>query len=542
MTKAPAYLLLLLASCLGFSAVAQDEVSARLRAWSDQKVHITGEDIWVDGEVSGDIKKSKSVTVRLIDRNGATMAEVEVAPKGFGFSGYLTIPGNLASDYYFLDCQVNGLRTAATLSPVMVINPRMAPAANCKDALPEVVPPPAPTNLTVTVDHDRIVTRSEVICQVRHAADLRDLTVTVYREDQLTRMIDSAAAQYSNTLVHEPSGVAEDEGKIVRARVTVGGKPADHLNLIAALKGSGAVLSTATTNAEGMATFVLPVSYDASTLVLTAQNATLQGVAISVVREAAGATSVRFACLRLRESQRDDIEARLLNSKILSRFHGEDARSYDAAGKDTTDFYGKPDFKYNLDEYVRFPNMEEVIGEIIPEVRVKKEKGERSLQVLNLSMKEFFPEEALALVDGIPLRDTRKIIDADPLLIRSIEVITRKYIMGGTEFKGIVHFKSYRGDLAGIQLSPGDASVPYQGNQEAARLSTPESVSKGDRMPDLRNLLLKEKLSEEQLRNGFHFFSSDATGDYKVQVRGHRENGAIATSSTLITVTAPATR
>jgi hypothetical protein len=540
MKKANSFSLLLLASCLTMSARSQDDVAARLRAWSDQKVHITGEDVWVDGDVSGDIRKSRSVIVRLIDRNGATMAEAEFAPNGYGFSGYLTIPENLVSDYYFLDCQVNGLRTAATLSPIMVINPRIAPAANCKDALPETVPAPAPTNMTVIVDHDRVPTRSEVVCRVNYTADLRDLTVTVYRQDQLTAMMDSVSSQYANTIVHEPSGVAEDEGKIVRAKATVGGRPADHLNLIAALKGSGAVLSTATTNADGMATFVLPMTYDASTLVLTPQNAGLQGVSISVVREAAGPATVRFACLRLRESQRGDIEARLLNSKVLNRYYGDNARSYDVTERDTSDFYGKPDVKYNLDEYVRFPNMEEVIGEIIPEVRVKKDKGDRILQVLNLPMKDFFPEEGLVLVDGVPLRDTKKIIDADPLLIRSIEVVSRRYIMGNTEFKGIVHFKSYRGDMAGLQLSPGDASVPYQGNQESATLNTPESINKGDRLPDLRNLLLKEKLSDEQIRNGFHFFSSDATGDYKVQVRGRRENGTVATSSSVVTVTGPA--
>jgi hypothetical protein len=513
MTKKPfTYIIVSLACCLSMAARSQDEATARLRAWSDQKVHITGEDIWVDGEVTGDIRRSKSVTLRLIDRNGATMAESEVAPKGYGFSGYLGIPDNLASDYYFLDCQVSGLRTVSILSPVMVINPRIAPSANCKDALPESLPAAPFTNMTVVPDHDRVPARTAVQCQVRNTADLRDLSVSVYRQDQLSLMMDSVSAGYSNTVVHEASGATEDEGKIVRARATVGGKPAGHLNLIAALKGTGAVLSTATTDADGMATFVFPVTYDASTLVLTPRDAKLQGVTISVVREAAGPSLVRFACLHLRENMRADIEARTLNSRVLNRFYGDGARSYDVNGRDTSDFYGKPDFKYKLDEYVRFPNMEEVIGEIIPEVRVKKDKGDRLLQVLNLPLKTFFDEEGLVLVDGIPLRDTKKIIDADPLLIRSIEVISRRYIMGGTEFKGIVHFKSYRGDMAGLQLSPGDATVPYQGNQEAARLNSPETVNKADRMPDLRNLLLKEEIDADQLKNGFHFYTSMLPG------------------------------
>jgi len=535
------HIVLLLTANAAIRTMAQDTSTARLRIWSSQQVHITGEDIWVDGDVTGDLKGSRSITIRLIDRNGSLMTEVKVAPRDFGFSAFLTIPENLVSDYYFLDGYVNGSRSLTMVSPVMVINPRIPPAANCKDFTLSRSSPITAGSITILPDRDHVSPRNEVICQLKNATDLKDATISVYRYDGLSRLIDSVSSGFSSTLIHDAKGMAENEGKLVKARATINGKPIEKLSIIAALKGSGAVLATATTHADGVAEFILPVTYDASTLVLSPQGITMQGLSVTIIREVQNPVSIGFSCLQLRESMRADIEARMLNSRVLNRFYGDGSRSYDVADRDTSDFYGKPDFRYLLDEYVRFPNMEEVIGEIIPEARVKKEKGERKLQVLNLPVKNFFEEEALVLVDGVPLRDTRKIIDADPLLIRSIEVVARKYFMGNTEYKGIIHFKSYRGDLAGLQLSAGDASVPYQGNQEAARLNATERKIKTDRMPDLRNMLLKENVSADQLKNGFRFYTSDADGEYKILLQGRRKDGSMASGSTMITVNAATT-
>ncbi len=535
------HIVLLLTANAAIRTMAQDASTARLRIWSSQQVHITGEDIWVDGDVTGDLKVSKSITIRLIDRNGSMMTEVEVAPRDFGFSAFLTIPENLVSDYYFLDGYVNGSRSLTMVSPVMVINPRIPPAANCKDFTLPTSSPITAGSITILPDRDHVSPRNEVICQLKNATDLKDATISVYRYDGLSRLIDSVSSGFSSTLIHDAKGMAENEGKLVKARATINGKPIEKLSIIAALKGSGAVLATATTHADGVAEFILPVTYDASTLVLSPQGITMQGLSVTIIRDVQNPVSIGFSCLQLRESMRADIEARMLNSRVLNRFYGDGSRSYDVTDRDTSDFYGKPDFRYLLDEYVRFPNMEEVIGEIIPEARVKKEKGERKLQVLNLPGKNFFEEEALVLVDGVPLRDTRKIIDADPLLIRSIEVVARKYFMGNAEYKGIIHFKSYRGDLAGLQLSSGDASVPYQGNQEAARLNATERKSKTDRMPDLRNMLLKENVSADQLKNGFRFYTSDADGEYRILLQGRRKDGSMASGSTMITVNAATT-
>ena len=113
------------------SISAQEKEVGTFYVWADQKVAITGEDVWIDGLVNHVGKNLKSITIRLIDRNGDAKSEVDVTPQSNSFSGFLTIPETLASDYYFLDCFAKGMPSSSRLQPIMVINPRLAPLSNC---------------------------------------------------------------------------------------------------------------------------------------------------------------------------------------------------------------------------------------------------------------------------------------------------------------------------------------------------------------------------------------------------------------------------
>lgn len=125
---------------------------------------------------------------------------------------------------------------------------------------------------------------------------------------------------------------------------------------------------------------------------------------------------------------------------------------------DTLPFFGKADHEYLLDDYVRFPTMEEVMREFVQEVRVRKVRNGFHLEVMNEPHLVYFDTEPLVLLDGIPVFDTNVLMAIDPLKIRSIQVVSRKYYFGTSVLSGIISFSSYNGDLAGYQL-PGHALV-----------------------------------------------------------------------------------
>jgi hypothetical protein len=50
-----------------------------------------------------------------------------------------------------------------------------------------------------------------------------------------------------------------------------------------------------------------------------------------------------------------------------------------------------------LDDYTRFPNMEEIITEFVTEVRIRKTRETTRLQVVKCHTTKFFEEPALVL-------------------------------------------------------------------------------------------------------------------------------------------------
>jgi hypothetical protein len=512
-----------------------------IKTHTDQQVYITGEDAWIDVSISGSIGSARTMRIRMVDRNGQAKAQVEIVPNTNGGSAFMTIPENLISDYYFIDAYVQGIMGSTSLTPIMVINPK-APPINCTSSTPSnpSTPLTSSTSSTLSIQSNKQVygPREEVNLNINGAENFIQLSALAVREDALSSLMNSIVSEKSVVVTHDADGTVEGEGHVVTARVRIDGKPYANLKMAASLKGSRSAIATGITNADGIVTFILPVYYGQANLVIMPFDKKGQKPIVEVVEQQTKRNAISFPCLKLEENMREDIEARIFNSRLNSRFYGDASRAYAIPERDTSDFYGKPDERYVLDEYVRFPNMEEVIAEIIPPVRVKKEAGVQQLQVLNLPNKSFFDAEPLILVDGVPHRNAKEIIESDPLLIRTIDVITRKYYIGEMEFSGIVHFKTYRGDRAQLRLSDQDLVTQFKGVQESATVQAPSFNASNNRMPDNRNLLLKEQLikTDASGKISLQFNTSDAQGSYKILVKGVNKENKDVIAFVIITV------
>jgi hypothetical protein len=476
--------------------------------------------------------------VRLIDRNGLAKAQVEIVPQANGGSAFMTIPENLVSDYYFIDAYVQGIMGSTSLTPIMVINPK-APPINCTSSTPSTPSTPSTSStLTIQTNKQEYGPREEVKAIISGAELLAQLNARVIREDALSIMMRNIASQTSLTLNHAPNGSIEDEGHIITVRVMTDGKPVVNFKMSASLKESRSTLATGTTNEEGIVHFILPVYFGNTSLVVTPIDKISKKPIVEIIGQQTNRHAIAFPCLKLEESMRDDIESRIFNSRVNARFYGDASRAYAIPDRDTSDFYGKPDERFILDEYVRFPNMEEVIAEIIPPLRVKKEQGTQMLQVLNLPNKSFFDAEPLILVDGVPHRNSKEILEADPLLVRVIDIVTRRYYIGEVEFSGIVHFKTYRGDRAQLRLSDQDLITTFKGVQESATVQPPVFSTSNERMPDNRNLLVKEQLNKVDASGkiSLQFNTSDAVGNYRIIIKGKGRDGKDVSAESVIAV------
>ena len=201
-------------------------------------------------------------------------------------------------------------------------------------------------------------------------------------------------------------------------------------------------------------------------------------------------------------------------------------------GADTLAFFGKPDAKYFLDAYTRFPTMEEVMREYVPGVFVRRRQGKfHFLLADRVTPQGIFNQDPLILLDGVPVFSTDRIMEFDPLKVKKLEVVNALYYLGHLSFSGIVSYTTYKGDMAGFPLDPRALVQSYQFAQSRREFYAPryeDALSRESRLPDFRNLLhwMPTLTTNAQGKGTLNFYTSDQTGTYRVVVQGLAADGS----------------
>jgi hypothetical protein len=222
-------------------------------------------------------------------------------------------------------------------------------------------------------------------------------------------------------------------------------------------------------------------------------------------------------------------------TQVLNRYAGLRLKQLRVPIADTTPFYSKPDFSYLLDNYVRFTTMEEVLREYVTLILVKRRNGHYHLPVFNLTYSnQVFDRDPLILLDGVPVFDIDKLMALDPLKIRKLETVQRKYFLGSASFDGILNWVSYKGDLAGYILDPHAVVIDYPGLELEREFYSPAystEEEKASHLPDFRNVLYwsPSVATDTTGKKPLGFFSSDVPGRYFVVVEGLTADGTPGT-------------
>ncbi|MGI4833027.1 MAG: hypothetical protein ACRYFK_06145 [Janthinobacterium lividum] len=217
------------------------------------------------------------------------------------------------------------------------------------------------------------------------------------------------------------------------------------------------------------------------------------------------------------------------------------AAQFRAVPGDTVAFYGKPDEHFFLDEYTRFPTVEDVMREYVPAVLVRKRRDGFHFVVIDRPRHINLQENPLTLLDGLPVFDINQIMAFDPLKIKRLDVMANRYFLGTQTYDGVVSYVTYKGDLGGFPLNPRALIEEYEGLQVPREFYAPRydtDLQRQSRLPDLRNLLYWSpdlRLGPNQPQT-VDFFTGDQAGRYLVVVQGLGADGRPGSTSFSIEV------
>lgn len=217
-------------------------------------------------------------------------------------------------------------------------------------------------------------------------------------------------------------------------------------------------------------------------------------------------------------------------TQVQNIYTGDRQRQFTDAGFDTSMFYAKPDLSYLLDNYVRFTTMEEVLREYVQLVNVRKRGGKYHFDIYDNNSQRMLATDPLVLLDGVPVFDMDKMIAYDPLKVRQLDVLTRRFYFSHSVYDGILNFVTYKGDLPGYELDPKATVFDYESLQSQREFYSPKyetDVQAASHLPDFRNVLYWSpslKLSNAKAAK-VEFYTSDKTGKYVVVVQGIDADG-----------------
>ncbi len=193
-----------------------------------------------------------------------------------------------------------------------------------------------------------------------------------------------------------------------------------------------------------------------------------------------------------------------------------------------TNFFGKPDYLYLLDDYTRFETVQDLFLEYIRSAIIKNNNRQDGFYVVKDN--KMFPAKALTTIDGIPVIDTETMLNFDPLKIKKIEIVDDYYFIGSTKFNGIVNFSTYNGDFGQRELPELMIEKAYHSLQRNREFYSPDyqiEKIRLNRIPDYRNTLYWNQsvmLKKDEIKE-LEFFTSDDTGTYQIEINGVTNTG-----------------
>ena len=476
--------------CVLPSASAVERLRERVYLATDRDVYVAGDAVWLSAwcvdAASGKLSSFSKIAYVEVHSSTGMVQTAKISLDGGRGAGRLTLPSTLPTGNYRLFAYTrlgaseegfDPLTGARTLSVFNTLSTeRVESGVELVAHAPAARVPESAGALSLRAD-DGAVSGHTRVTVTNNGTEAVGFSLSVRHEDGIPAPDGAHITDFVRGIHELPAArgfdtavIPEYEGEIIRAHVSgldmaKLGNVADKYAFISS-PGTGESLYTESISSDGSATFFTSNIYGDREMFLEIEGIDRDNIChMELESPFLNLPAGDIPQLQLYNGWASALELRGLGMQLEKNFDADTL--YTALPARTHRIFDEREcIRYILDDYTRFPVMEELFIEFISELRVRRVDGKRELQawVSDQQGDHYFSSgTVLALLDGIPVLDHEKILSYDPLLVREIDIYADSYFVGIRGFSGIVNFVTYKGTLPSMQFADNVRIVDFQG-------------------------------------------------------------------------------
>jgi len=188
-------------------------------------------------------------------------------------------------------------------------------------------------------------------------------------------------------------------------------------------------------------------------------------------------------------------------------------------------FWGVPSQVIYPKLFIDLPNFDEISRELLPLVKFRSYNRNPTLQVFNVQRNNFFSDQPLLLLNGVPVRDLNDIKEMGTREIDRIEIAQSERFNGNLRFPGVVAISNRKLDCSRIKESDELIKLTLDAVQPPYAINPP--LEHPGKEPDLRQVLLWQPSLKPEQTMEINFRTSDIRGSFKITIRGKGNDGKI---------------
>ena len=485
--------ILIFLSCLFVSLLTvqgAERLRERVYISTDRDVYVAGDAVWLSawcldagtGRLSG---FSKTAYVEVHSPTGMVQT-AKIALNGGRGAGRLTLPTTLPTGNYRLFAYtrlgaseegfdpVPGSRTLSVFNTLST--ERTEGGVELVPEAPQAPSVPSAGQLSVLAGNAGPSGSTRIIL-TNNGSETVSFSLSIRHDDGIPAPAGAHVADFVRGIRSLPAArgfdasvIPEYEGEVIRARVTgtdaAGVRAVRDKYAFISSPGSGEDLYTESIDGEGNALFFTSNIYGDKDMFLEIQDLDRDNIChLELVSPFLDLPAGELPSLQLYNGWGRALELRGLGMQLEKNFDADTL--YTALPARMHRIFDERDcVRYILDDYTRFPLMEELFIEFIPELRVRRVNGKRELQIhISDHLGGFYFQSgySLVLLDGIPVLDHEKLFAYDPLLVHHIDIYPDAYFLGIRSFSGVVNFVTYKGTLPSMKFEDNVRVVDFQG-------------------------------------------------------------------------------